>query len=176
MFRTGLWFLAAGVLVTIRATIELADPVYWDPVALIDYAAAVTTTLAWLVTGVALFSWWLASPIRRGAVLLLTGGLGTAVSGFGNLIEDVFAVEFGEFLFNYGGMVGAISLLLGSVLVLTAKNRWRWAGLYLLAFVGGSVFPDDGGQFLSGASLLGLGFWALRSARTGVTSPAHLRS
>ncbi len=105
--------------------------------------------------------------------MLLIGGLGTAVSGFGNLIEDVFAVEFGELLFDYGGMVGAISLVLGSVLVLTVKNSLRWAGLYLLAFVGGSVFPDDGGQFLSGASLLGLGSWALRSARTAVPSASR---
>lgn len=50
---TGMWFVAGGVLVVVRAAMELADPVYWNPSSLFDYSAATLTTIAWIVTGVA---------------------------------------------------------------------------------------------------------------------------
>lgn len=174
--RTSVWFVFSGVLVTLRAAIELADPVYWEPSSFLDYSAAILTTVAWVVTGVALLSWWQSSPIRRGRLLLLIGGIGTAVSGVGNLLEDVFDVEFGELLFTLGGMVGAISILMGAVLVLTVKDSLRWTGLFLLAFIAGGFFPDDGGEFLSGASLGGLGLWLMLSARDAERSTADART
>ncbi len=176
MFRTAVWFVASGVFVTLRAAIELADPVYWDPVSFLDYSAAILSTVAWVVTGIALVSWWRTTPTRRGAVLLLIGGLGTAGSGIGNLFEDVFDLEVGELMFTYGGLVGAVGILAGALLVLSVNSPLRWTGLFLFGFIGGSVFPDDGGQFLSGVSLLGLGLWLLWSAAGKTQSPTPTRT
>lgn len=157
--RVGTWFILSGVLVAGRAVVELTEPVYWNPVSIIDYAAAILTTVAWVVTGVAFILWWQSKPARRVAVLLLVSGAGTAVSGVGNLLEDVFDIEFGEFLFTFGGMVGAIAILGAAILWLTVSDVMRWSGLFLVFFVAGSVFPDNGGQFLSALSLLALGLW-----------------
>lgn len=155
----GVWFIAAGVLVVSRAVIEWADPVYWNPSSLLDYSAAVLTTVAWVVTGIAFILWWRTTPIRRGAEILLLVGVGTAVSGIGNFLEDVLSLEFGELLFTYGGMIGAIAALLAGVLVLTVRHPLRWTGILLFTFVGGGIFPDSGGQFVTGASLAALGAW-----------------
>jgi len=157
----GVCFIAAGVLVVIRAAIEWADPVYWNPSSLLDYSAAVLTTVTWIVTGIAFTLWWGTTPIRRGSLLLLVAGIGTAVSGIGNFLEDVLGLEFGELLFTYGGMIGALAILLAAVSMLTVRHPLRWTALLLLTFVGGGIFPDSGGQFVSGTSLVALGGWLL---------------
>jgi hypothetical protein len=156
---TGMWFVGAGVLVVVRAVIELAEPMYWNPSSPLDYSAAILTTVAWVVTGVAFILWWRTTPIRRGSLFLLVAGFGTAVSGIGNFVEDVLDLKFGELLFTYGGMVGAMAVLVAAVLILTVRHPLRWTGLLLVAFVAGGIFPDSGGQFLTGASLVGLGIW-----------------
>ncbi len=163
--RIGVWFLLAGGLVAIRAFIELSGPVYWQPATLLDYSAVILTTVAWVVTGVALLSWWRSSPLRRGSVLLALGGVGTLLSGVGNLLEDVFDVGFGEFLFNYPGMIGAVGILVGALGVLTVKDSLRWVGLGLLAFIAGAIFDGSGGQALSGQGLLFVAVWLIRSPR-----------
>jgi hypothetical protein len=131
-------------------------------VSVLDYTAAILTTVAWAVTGVAFVLWWQAKLERRVAVLLLVAGFGTVVSGVGNLLEDVFALAFGEYLFTYGGMTGVIAMVAAGVLWLTVNDVLRWSGLFLLALIVGSVFPDDGGQFLMAISLRGLGLWLFR--------------
>ncbi len=102
---------------------EMADPVYWNPSSLLDYSAAVLTTVGWVVTGVALVLWWRTTPILRGSLFLLVAGVATAVSGIGNLLEDVLDIEFGEVLFTYGGMIGAVAILLAAVSMLTVRHR-----------------------------------------------------
>jgi hypothetical protein len=160
--RTGVWFLVSGVLVLSRAVLELSEPVYWSPVTPLDFTAAVLTTVAWIATGVSFILWWQSIPIRRGALLLLVSGVGTAVSGIGNFIEDVLDHEWGGFLFSYGGLGGALAAILASLLILTVRHPLRWSGLVVLAFIAGGAFPDDGGQLLSGISLVGLGYWFVR--------------
>ncbi|HEY5652587.1 MAG TPA: hypothetical protein VIW46_14165 [Acidimicrobiia bacterium] len=160
--RGGWWFVLAGVLVAARAAIELAEPAYYDPETLLDFVAATLTSVAWLVTAVALARWWPAKPARGGSFLLLIAAIAVAVSAVGNFIEDVLGIPAGEALFTYGGMVGAVSILVLGVSLLSFGGG-RWAGVLLLLFIAGSTFPDDGGEFLSGASLVVLGFWILRS-------------
>lgn len=163
--RVGWWFVAAGVLVTARAAIALTSPSYWSPVSFVDYSAVVGTTLAWLVAAVAIVLLAQRPPLRRARLVLIVAAVGTAISAVGNLLEDYFDVPFGGDLFVWGGLVGAIGLVLGSVLTLTVKDRLRWAGVFLLGFIAGGVFPDDGGEFLSGVSLLALGGWIVISYR-----------
>jgi hypothetical protein len=168
-----MWFVGGGILVVARAIMEMADPVYWNPSSLLDYSAAVLTTVGWVVTGVALVLWWRTTPIRRGSLFLLVAGVATAVSGIGNLLEDVLDIEFGEVLFTYGGMIGAVAILLAAVSMLTVRHRLRWTALFLVTFVGGGIFPDSGGQFVSGASLIALGVWLVRYRPTNPESPQH---
>ena len=159
---TGMWFVGAGILVVVRAVMELAEPVYWNPSSPLDYSAAILTTVAWVVTGVAFILWWRTTPIRRGSLFLLVAGIGTAVSGIGNFLEDVLDLAVGEVLFTYGGEYGAYAVLLAAVSMLTVRHPLRWTALLLLAFLAGAIFPDSGGEFVSGASLIALGGWLLR--------------
>lgn len=159
MRSAGIWFVVAGALAIARAAIELADPVYWNPSSVLDYIAALLTTVAWATAGVAFVLWWRTTPIRRGAVFLLISGVGTAVSGVGNLLEDVLNLEVGELLFTLGGMTGAIAALVAAVLILTVRDPLRWSSLLLFTFVAGGVFPDDGGQIVTAVSLVALGVW-----------------
>ncbi len=161
----GLWFVAAGVLVLLRALIELAEPAYWSPESLLDYTAVILTSAASAVAAIALFLWWRATPIRRGSFLLLIAAIATAVGdSLGNLLEDVFDLEIGEWLFSNVGQVSLLALMAAGIAILTVRGTYRWTGLFLLLSIAGAVFPDDGGQFLSGVSLLGLGYWLFRCA------------
>ncbi len=156
------WFLLAGLLMVIRAAIELAEPVYYSPESLLDYSAVVVTSLALASLSAALFSLWRHSPLRRGAHFLLLAAIGTAVEAIGNFMEDAMGLAIGADLYSGGGMTGALGLLLAAVAMLTVPHRLRWVGLFLVTALGGSIFPDDGGLFLSGAALLGLGLWLRR--------------
>ena len=163
--RVSLWFAAAGVLVLLRALLELAEPAYWSPVSLLDYTAAILSSVAWAATAVALFLWWRATPIRRGSFLLLVAAV-TMLLGdsLGNLLEDVFDLEIGEWLFSNVGQVSLYAMMAAGIVILTVRGTYRWTGLFLLLYIAGFTFPDDGGQFLSGVSLLGLGYWLFRCA------------
>lgn len=165
MRRVAWWFVVAGVLVTGRAAIELTSPSYWSPVSVLDYSAVAGTTIAWLVTALAVVLLAGTPQLRRARLALLVAAAGTAISAVGNLLEDLFGVALGGDLFSWGGMIGAISLLVGVLLVLTVKDRLRWSGIFLAVFIAGGIFPDDGGQFVSGVALLGLGGWMLASNR-----------
>lgn len=165
MKKDGWWFVAAGVLVTGRAAVELTSPSYWSPVSVLDYSAVAGTTIAWLVTAWAIVLLARTTQLKRARLALLIAAVGTAISAVGNLLEDMFDIPFGGDLFSWGGMIGAIGLLVGAGLVLSVNDRLRWSGLFLATFIAGGIFPDDGGQFLSGVALLGLGGWLWASHR-----------
>lgn len=167
----GVWFVVAGVLTSVRAGMEIGEPAYFDPVTLLDYSAAVLSSVAWAATAVALFLWWLRSPLRRGSLLVLLAAVGIAVSSVGNLLEDVIEVEFGEVLFSLGGMTGAVATLVAAVAIITADQKLRWSGVFMVLLIAGSVFPDDGGQWLSGFSLLAWGWWILRFRLVSTAKP-----
>lgn len=173
--RTGWWFVVAGGLVTVRAAIELVNPSYWSPVSFLDHAAVIGTTVAWLATAWAIFLLSRVPRLGRAAWVLIVAAVGTGTSAAGNLFEDLLDVPLGADMFEWGGVIGAIGLLTGSVLALTVKDRLRWSGALLLAFLAGGIFPDDGGQFVSGVALLGLGGWLLSGTREamGVTDTAR---
>ena len=155
--RSGRWFVIAGGFVVARAVIELAEPVYYDPETLLDYAAATLSSTAWLATAVALARWWPAMPAKQASLLLLVAAVGIAASAVGDFLEDVVDVALGEPLFTVGGVLSAVSILITGVVLLVLRGA-RWPGVLLLMFVTGSTFPDDGGEFLSGASLILLGY------------------
>ena len=145
----------------LRALIELAEPAYWSPVSSLDYTAAILTSVAWAVTAMALFLWWRATPIRRGSFLLLIAAIATAVGdSLGNLLEDVFDLEIGEWLYLNVGQIGLYALMAAGIAILTVRGTYRWTGLFMLLSIVGVVV----GEFLSGVSLLGLGYWLFRCA------------
>lgn len=156
-------FGAAGVLTLIRQLIQLTDPVYYSPVTTLDYAAAWLTSIAGGTVAVAMALWWWRSPIRRGSWLLLVASLGWALSALGNLLGDVFDMSIGEGLWT-AGIVGFGVTLVAGVVALTVNSPWRWSGLFLIGYAAGWGFPDSGGLWLSGVSLIAMAYWIDRTA------------
>ena len=163
--RPGWWFVAAGVLVIVRAAMELADPVYWEPVSFLDFSAVILTTVGWVAAGWAVMLLSRRPELGRASLVLAIAGMGLVVEGVGNLLEDLFDLTWGGDLYSWGGIIGAIALIVGSVLALTVGHRLRWSALFLLVFIAGGIFPDDGGLFVGGLSLVGLGYWLISQQR-----------
>lgn len=170
-FRTvaGLFGLA-GLLTLIRQVVELSDPAYYNPVTTLDYVAAWLTSIAVGTTAVALLVWWRRTPIRRGSWLLMIAGLTFAVSAAGNLLEDVFDLAIGGDLFT-AGIVGFGATILAGVLALTVSDPYRWSGLFLIGYAAGLGFPDSGGLWLAGASLIGMAYWITRVSTEAESRP-----
>ena len=154
-------FGLAGVLTLARQAIELTEPAYYDPVTGLDFVAAWLTSIAVGMTAVALVMWWRRTPIRRASWLLLIGALGFGLSAVGNVLGDVFDLAFGDDLF-FAGAVGFGATLLAGVLALTVRNPYRWSGLFLIGYSAGFAFPDLGGPWLGGVSLVAMGYWIMR--------------
>ena len=158
----GWWFVCAGGLAVVRALMDLADPTYWNPSSVFDYAAAVLTTVVWVATGIALFLWATSSSVRRIKVPLVIAGVGVATSGIGNFLEDVVDLDVGESLYSWGGIVGVAGIMATAAIALTVPGWVRWSALLLFVFVAGSTFPDTGGQYLMGIGMMGLGYALIR--------------
>lgn len=52
-----------------------------------------------------------------------------------------------------------------AIVLLTISGPIRWSLVFLVVFIAGSIFPDDGGQFVMGFGLVGLGLWLMRVDR-----------
>ena len=156
-------FGAAGVLTLIRQVIEHTDPAYYDPVTTLDYAAAWLTSIAGFIVAAAFAMWGRRSPIRRGSWLLLVASVAWALAAVGNLLGDVFDMSIGETLWT-AGVIGFVLTLVAGMVALTVNSPYRWSGLFLIGYAAGIGFPDSGGLWLSGLSLVAMGFWIDRTA------------
>jgi uncharacterized membrane protein len=72
-------------------------------------------------------------------------------------------MDAGETLWS-AVIVGFGVTLVAGVVALTVNSPWRWSGLFLIGYAVGWGFPDSGGLWLSGASLLAMAFWIDRTA------------
>jgi hypothetical protein len=156
-------FGAAGTLTLIRQLIQYTDPAYYDPVTNLDYAAAWLTSIAGATLAAALAVWWRRSPIRRGSWLLLAASLAWAVFAVGNVLGDVYDMPIDDTLWTAGGIAFGLTLVVG-VVALTVDSPYRWSGLFLIGYAAGFGLPDSGGLWLSGASLVAMGYWIERTA------------
>ena len=157
------WFGVAGVSALVRYFLEFADPVYYNPASLIDYAAVVSATLVFVATGIALVLLWRNPPVDRGSLFLLFAGVGAVAEGLGNLFEDVFNVEAAVWAFFGGGLVMMVSLIVAGIAALTVDSPRRWSGLFLLvAFPGGML---GFGLVMMGVSWVLFGLWIVYEHR-----------
>lgn len=155
---------------------ELADPVYWEPVSFLDYSAVILTTVGWVAAGWAVFLLSRRAELARASAVFAIAGAGLVANGVGNLIEDLFDLAWGGDLYSWGGIIGAVAMLVGSGLTLSVGHRLRWSALFLLVFLAGGIFPDDGGLFVTGLSVVGLGYWLIKQQRTVQNEPAEVRT
>lgn len=160
---TATWFAIAGVSALFRWILESADPQYYDPESVLDYAAVTSQSVAGLATGIALLLLWRNPPVRRGSILLPVAGIAAIAHGTGNLLEDAFDIESGEWGFVFGG-VGMIFALWGAGLIaLTVSSPMRWTGLFLV--VGGTGGLLGVGLVAMGLAWIAFSIWIVMHVR-----------
>ncbi len=134
--------VVAGLVALVGLFVGLADPAYYDPVTFIDWVSAALNTAGPLAAGWALFVWWTVTSVRRGAFLILIGAIAATVFGLGNLVEDIFGLDWGFYLFGLGGMATVLSLALAGILALSVRSPLRWTGLFLLGVAAGPALDS----------------------------------
>lgn len=144
--------LAAGALWIARAGVGVADPLYYDPSTVLDYSAVVLTTLATVVTGLAILA---ARPRlgRVGRILAFIPAFGFIVMGVANLFEDAFGVAALGALWGVGGLSMMVGLVLTTVASLAEPDD-RKLGFGLLVFFVASLLPEEAREWAQGAAIL----------------------
>lgn len=163
---TSVWFAIAGFFAVGRWSLEFSETRYYDPVSPLDYAAVISQTAAGVATGIALLMLLRSPPVRRGSFLLAFAALGAISQGLGNLLEDAFRVEAGEWGFFIGGIVMIFTLLASGVAALTVDSPMRWSGLFLLVGATGGMLGF--GLLAMGLAWFAFSAWiATRERQTG---------
>jgi len=154
---TAMWFAIAGLSALLRWGLEFADPQYYDPESTLDYAAVVAQSAAGLATGIALLLLWRNPPVRRGSTLLVVAGIAAVAQGLGNLLEDAFDIESGQWGFVLGGVAMLLALIGAGVVALTVRSSTRWTGLFLLVGATGALLGV--GLVSMGLAWIAFSFW-----------------
>lgn len=153
----------AGLVWLARAGIALAEPDYWRPRTLVDYAAVVGTSLGLvlLAAGVGAFYRHHPAPLSRAqrawrAGVWLTWASALTI-GVSNLLEDAVGLR----ALGSVWVIGIVTLLIG-LLIAGASAFWvpglRWpVGGLLLVCALGLLFIEWNGMFAMGLALFALG-------------------
>jgi hypothetical protein len=163
MATRAVWLLS-GITWAVRSLLELARPNYYDPVTLLDWAAVLSFSLAWLLSAAAvlLLRRDIGTPSVRAIGLLFAGA--AIVAGVANLAEDALGQAWGGVPYIVGFLVAWLSLIpLAIAIWLSAARR---AALLPLALFGSIALFNAGGGlliFVVAAAYATRGRWFLRS-------------
>jgi len=181
----GVVALVAGLLWLLRAWVQLADPVYWDPHSWIDYLAVALYSAAMVALTPPLAGLQRQQEAHAGRLGRWTFYVtfwGAAATGIGNLLEDGLGP-----VFRPAGLVGLLLYLLGfaflflglipfGIAVLRAGVLARWIGVALILAVPVLLtFWERGGAALFGLIWIAIGGYLLDRSRRPAPLPA-LRS
>jgi hypothetical protein len=154
-------YLLTGLVWTGRSLLAVAaDPVYWDPVSVIDWIAVWAYSLALLLLALTLVTIAADSRSTRAAHLIAgIAATAAAVTGIANGIEDAFNLEAVGPVYVFGALVTA-GAMVGLAVALGVTRRPRWMVAVLLMAVGVvTMSVGFGALVLVGA---GVATWARR--------------
>ncbi|MBT8199906.1 MAG: hypothetical protein KJO36_05255 [Acidimicrobiia bacterium] len=157
---TAVWFAIAGISALGRWILEFADTRYYNPSSMLDYAAVISQSAAGVATGIALLLLLRNPPVRRGAFLVAIAAVGAISQGLGNLLEDVFDVEAGEWGFVLGGISMILALFAAGAAALSVTSPLRWSGAFLLVGATGGLLGH--GLLAMGLAWIALSIWITR--------------
>jgi hypothetical protein len=130
-------YIATGLVWTGRSLLEVtARPDYWDPVALVDWIAVWSYSVAFALLAIAVPL--LARDARAGRLVQIIAGivaLAAALAAVGNVAEDAFDIGAASTVY----VIGALGTLIGLVAFavgLAALRRTTFATVAALMTVG----------------------------------------
>ena len=138
-----MWVLT-GLVWAVRSVQAFAKPDYYEPVSLLDWAAVVSYSIAWMLSAVAVLL--LARDIGSSRVRLvaLVCAVGATIAGLANLVEDAFDQSWGATPYVIGFLVAWIALVPLAGLVWRTGAR-RMAVLPVALFASIALFNVGGG-------------------------------
>jgi hypothetical protein len=157
-------WLLTGFAWAVRSGLEFAKPDYYEPVTLLDWAAVISYSIAWLLSaGAALL---LARDLEARLVRLVAVVFAVAAStaGLANVVEDAFDQSWGGTPYVIGFLVAWIALIPFAGLVWRTKAR-RMALLPVALFASIALFNMGGGLvalIVASAFAIAPGWFGLR--------------
>jgi hypothetical protein len=152
-------WLATGVAWAASSLILLARPTYWDPVTLLDWAAVIVHTLAWLLFAPSIVLVSRLAAARRAHLLGIAIASAALVTGIANLVEDGLRLAAANTWYLYGILVATV-LLVPFAYMFARERATRLAAFSVLLFLGiGFTAAGIGGVIV----LLLFGALALRT-------------
>ena len=161
--------IVAGTLALASTGLNIFGPAYYAPQGVLDYLAVVLFTTTLLASGFAMIELFRNPLLRWRPWPLLFPAGGAIAAGLGNLLEDVFNIEWAEWAFLFGGVTMVFGLVIAGLAMLLVKSHRRWTGLPLIA--GGVCFGlGDVGVPLMGLTWLAFGTVLVLLDRSTVTT------
>jgi hypothetical protein len=160
--------LAAAAFSLGNAAIALADPKADDSESVADYAAELALSAA-LIAAAAAFVFLRRGDAGRsrtaGNIGWTASAGGSALAGIGNFFENGLGVSAFGLLFAFGGLALIIGLATAGIAVLASAPPWRWLGVALIIFAGGTALGEEEGLGLVGLTWIAVA--ALLARRAG---------
>jgi hypothetical protein len=158
-------WLLAGIAWAVRSALELARPNYYDPVSLLDWAAVLSFSLAWLLSALAVLLLCRDVCTRPVRAIGLVFAIAAVVAGVANLAEDAFGQSWGGVPYIVGFLVAWLSLIPLAIAIWISRAR-RVALLPLALFASIALFNAGGGLLILvvAAAYAIAGRWFLRSS------------
>jgi hypothetical protein len=129
-----LW-LATGVAWAASSLILLARPTYWDPRTILDWAAVIAYTVAWLLLAPSIVLVSRLAEARRAHFLGTAIALAAVVAGVANIIEDGLGVAGASEWYVYGILIATV-LLVPLAYLFARERALRLTGFCLALFLG----------------------------------------
>lgn len=139
-------WLLAGIAWAVRSLLELARPTYYDPVSLLDWAAVISFSLAWLLSALAVLPLCRDVGTRPVRAIGLVFAIAAVVAGVANLAEDALGQSWGGVPYIVGFLVAWLSLI--PLAVSSWVSRARRAALLPVALFGAIALFNAGGGLL----------------------------
>lgn len=156
---------AAGLVFVLRAAIGLFNPDYWSPQSPLDYAAAASTSLAFVCLSVGLWGFSRSRPGRptrpsrahaAWRIAVSVCWFSAAAIGVSNLLEDVLGLKALGIVWVVGILALLAGLLGAGASAFYVQGLPRWVGGLLLAGAVGLLFIGSWGFWVMGLALLAL--------------------
>lgn len=139
-------WLLAGIAWAVRSLLEFARPNYYDPVNMLDWAAVLSFSLAWLLSAAAVLLLSRDVGTRSVRAIGLLFAIAAVVAGVANLAEDALRQSWGGVPYIVGFLGAWLSLIPLTIAIWLSPARR--AALLPLALFGSIALFNGGGGLL----------------------------
>lgn len=156
--------LAAGIAWIVRAGIGLYNPDYWNPRTPLDYAAAIGTSTALVLTVPGIWGVYRHHPAPSGCSYsvwrwsIYIACISALTLGISNFIEDAFHVEGLGYVWVVGILALTAGLLIAGLSAFWLHGFSRWVGVLFLIAALGLLFTETNGWFGVGVAFIALSY------------------